>query len=56
MRRKVSEMLLEGYSLQPYVDLIIQLAESNNIPLPELPEDPRFGYFYGVRTFKFPYK
>lgn len=50
MTRKIREMLLEGYSLQPYVDLIIQIANENNIAIPlPLPEDPRFGYFYGVR-------
>lgn len=52
MKRKIREMLLEGYSLKPYIELLQQLAANNNITIPPLPvpEDPRFGYFYGVRT------
>ncbi|KAI9565812.1 hypothetical protein GHT06_009607 [Daphnia sinensis] len=48
MKRKVREILFEGWSLQPYIDILIMLSELAGITLPELPEDPRFGYFYGV--------
>ncbi|XP_046443721.1 lysosome membrane protein 2-like [Daphnia pulex] len=54
MTHTVREMLFEGWSLQPYVNILELLYEqlSNNTdltlpPLPELPEDPKFGFFYG---------
>ncbi len=50
MKRTVRELLFEGWSLQNYVDLIVMLSEAAGIELPQLPEDPRFGLYYGVRT------
>ena len=48
MRRTVRELLFDGWSLQPYVDLIVMLSEIAGMELPPLPEDPRFGLYYGV--------
>jgi hypothetical protein len=57
MTHTVREMLFEGWSLQPYVNILELLYEqlSNKTdstlpPLPELPEDPKFGFFYGVNN------
>lgn len=53
MTRTVREMLYEGWSLQPYVEIIEMLAEAAGITIPPglIPEDPRFGFFYGVSQF-----
>lgn len=51
MKRTVREMLFDGWSLQPYIDILETLYNETDIelpPLPPLPEDPRFGFFYGV--------
>ncbi|XP_057370163.1 platelet glycoprotein 4-like [Daphnia carinata] len=48
MKRKIREILFEGWSLQPYIEILVMLSDLAGIPLPPLPEDPRFGYFYGV--------
>ncbi len=60
MTHTVREMLFEGWSLQPYVNILELLYEqlSNKTdstlpPLPELPEDPKFGFFYGVNNDSF---
>ena len=56
MTRTVRQMLFEGWSLTPYVKIVEFLydAISKNLtdttlpPLPNLPDDPKFGFFYGV--------
>lgn len=57
MKRTVRELLFEGWSLQNYVDLIVMLSNMAGIELPQLPEDPRFGLYYGVniRTVFLPF-
>ncbi len=57
MTHTVREMLFEGWSLQPYVNILKSLYEQLNNstdstlpPLPPLPEDPKFGFFYGVNN------
>jgi lysosome membrane protein 2 len=63
MTRKVREMLFEGWSLEPYVnilqslyDQISNLTDTTLPPLPSLPENPKFGFFYGVRNNELPTK
>ena len=58
MTRTVREMLFEGWSLQPYVNILESLYDqfynSTSTPLPTLPplpEDPKFGFFYGVNSY-----
>ena len=59
MTRTVRQMLFEGWSLTPYVKIVEFLydAISKNLtdttlpPLPNLPDDPKFGFFYGVSHF-----
>ena len=59
MTRTVRQMLFEGWSLAPYLKIVEFLydAISKNLtdttlpPLPNLPDDPKFGFFYGVSHF-----
>lgn len=48
MTHTARELLFEGYNIQGVVDIVKYLADLAGIALPELPEDPRFGFFYGV--------
>lgn len=56
MTRTAREMLFDGWSLKPYVNIVKYLYDviSSNLtdttlpPLPPLPENPKFGFFYGV--------
>lgn len=48
MKRKVREMLFDGWSLQPYINILESFQNETGIELPPLPDDPKFGFFYGV--------
>lgn len=47
MKRKVREMLFDGWSLHPYIEILESFQNETGIELPPLPEDPKFGFFYG---------
>ncbi|EFX73749.1 hypothetical protein DAPPUDRAFT_307582 [Daphnia pulex] len=50
MTRTVGEMLFDGWELDGYIEIIQMLSDLLGVQLPPLPEDPRFGYYYGVNN------